>query len=269
MSSKKESLCFSTTGESSALLFSNNVISKITKPLSNLLDRIPEDRDAVINALSTQEDGCLPILLGDQIWLSSTVSAGNERIIILKNPSRLELEEWLEVIQGGGSSILTDGSGRIFSMTESANLLFAGYELTSLKDFLDQVSMTAFLSASSKCLSGQQTRNFSVLTKKGRKSRKSQVISLRKSGVMNELLVASFASPSMAMSTFEQNDAKFTRSIFSVVPVPAVKIDEKGFIIAMNSHAVHLVSKVGVKDPVKTRFIEWIVSGIHREKVYT
>ncbi len=258
MSGKNESLCFSITDESSALLFNNNVISRISPSLGHLLDRIPEDRDAVINALSAQEDGSLPILLGDQIWLSSTVSAGNERIIVLKNPSKLELEEWLEVIQGGRPSILTDGSGKIFAMTESANMLFAGYELTSLKDILDQVSMTAFLSASSKCLSGQQTRNFSVLTKKGRKNRKSQVISIRKSGVMNELLVASFSSPSMAMSSFEQNDSKFTRTMFSVVPIPAVKIDEKGIISAMNSHAAHLVSKVGIKDPIKTKFIEWI-----------
>jgi len=213
----------------------------------------------VTNALSTQEDGCLPILLGDQIWLSSSVSAGNERIVILKNPSKLELEEWMEIIQGGRSCILTDGSGKIFAMTESANMLFAGYELTSLKDFLDQVSMTAFLSASSKCLSGYQIRDFSVLTKKGRKSRKSQVVSLRKSGVMNELLRASFATPSMAMSTFEQNDSKFTRTMFSVVPVAAVKIDDKGTITAMNSHAAHLISKVGSRDPIETQFLDWIV----------
>ena len=75
---------------------------------------------------------------------------------------------------------------------------------------------------------------------------------------MNELLVASFSSPSMAMSSFEQNDSKFIRTMFSVVPVPAVKIDEKGTITAMNSHAVHLVSKVGVRDHIKTKFIDWI-----------
>ncbi|MCK4807360.1 MAG: GAF domain-containing sensor histidine kinase, partial [Candidatus Aegiribacteria sp.] len=208
--------------------------------------------------LSTQEDGCLPILLGDQIWLSSSVSTGSERIIILKNPSKLELEEWLEVIQGGRPSILTNGSGKVFAMTESTSKLFAGYELSSLKGFLDQVSMTAYLSASSKCLSGHQTRDFSVLSKKGRKSRKSQVISLRKSGVMNELLIASFASPSMAMSSFEQDDSKFTRTLFSVVPVPAIKIDDKGTITAMNSHAVHLVSKVDGRDPIETKFLDWI-----------
>ncbi|NOQ21457.1 MAG: hypothetical protein GQ565_02245 [Candidatus Aegiribacteria sp.] len=258
MSSKNKAFCFSLTDESSALLLNNNAVSRISPSLAHLLDRIPMERDAVINALSTQEDGCFPILLGDQIWLSSSVSAGTERIVILKNPSKLELEEWMEVIQGGRPSILTDGSGRIFAMTESANILFAGYDLSSLKDFLDQVSMTAFLSASSKCLSGHQTRDFSVLTKKGRKSRKSQVISLRKSGVLNELLVASFASPSMAMSTFEQNDSMFTRTMFSVVPIPAIKIDDEGTITAMNSHAVHLVSKVGGNDPVKTKFLDWI-----------
>ncbi len=128
MARKNESLFFSITDESNALLFSNNAISWISQPLTILLDRIPEDRDAVINALSTQEDGCLPILLGDQIWLSSSVSADNERIIILKNPSKFELEEWLEIIQGGSPSILTDGAGRIFALTESANMLFAGYD---------------------------------------------------------------------------------------------------------------------------------------------
>lgn len=276
MARKNEAFCFSITNESSALLLNNNAVSRISKPLAYLLDRLPIGRDEVINALGAQEDGCLPILLGEQIWLSSTVSTGSERIVILKNPSKLELEEWLEVIQGGRPSILTDGSGRIFAMTESTNLLFAGYELSSLKDFLDQVSMTAYLSASSKCLSGHQVRDFSVLTKKGRKSRKSQVISLRKSGVMNELLVASFASPSMAMSTFEQNDSKFTRTMFSVVPVPAVKIDEKGTITAMNSHAVHLVSNVGSKDPIKTRFLDWIaeedrdrVAKLHENRINT
>ncbi|MCD4702390.1 MAG: hypothetical protein K8S24_11090, partial [Candidatus Aegiribacteria sp.] len=255
---KKKTFSFSITDESSALLLNNNAVIRISQPLERLLDRLPIDRDAVINTLSAQGDGCLPILLGDQIWLSSSVSAGSERIIILKNPSKLELEEWLEIIQGGRSSILTDGSGRIFAMTESANKLFAGYELSFLNDFLDQVSMTAYLSASAKCLSGYQTRDFSVLTKKGRKSRKSQVISLRKSGVMNELLIASFASPSMAMSTFEQDDSKFTRTLFSVVPIPAVKIDDKGTIVAMNSHAVHLISKVGGRDPIKTKFLDWI-----------
>ncbi len=258
MSDKNEACCFSISDESYALLLNNNAVTRISRPLSRLLDRIPVNRDAVIKALSFQEDGSLPILLGDQIWLSSTVSAGNGRIVILKNPSKLELEEWLEVIQGGKPSLITDGSGNIFALTESANALFAGYELASLKDFLDQVSMTAYLSASSKCLSGNQTRDFSVLTKKGRKSRKSHVISLRESGVLNELLIASFSSPSMAMSTFEQDDSKFIRTLFSVIPIPAIRIDDKGTIIAMNTHAVHLISKVDGKDPISTKFIDWI-----------
>jgi len=241
-----------------SLVFSNKAVSWISQPLALLLDRLPIDRDSVINALSIQDDGSIPLLLGGQIWLASILSVGNEKIVLMKNPSRLELDEWLEVIQGGRASILTDASGRIFTMTESANKLFSGWELYSLKDFLDQVSMTAFLSASSKCLSGHQIRDFSVLTKKGRKNRKSQVISLRKSGVMNELLIASFSSPSMAMSTFEQDDSKFTRTLFSIVPVPAVKINDKGIIVALNNHAVHMISKIGGKDPVDTRFIDWI-----------
>lgn len=239
-------------------MLENSEIIQISQPLSDLLDRMPIDREAVIKAFSLQEDGSLPIHLGDQIWLSSTVSAGAERIIILKEASMPELEKWLEVIQGGKPCILTDGSGRIFAMTESSHELFAGDELSSLKDFLDQVSMTAFLSASSKCLSGHQIRDFSILTKKGWKNRKSQVISLRRSGVMNEMLIASFASPSMAMSTFEQDDSKFTRTLFSVVPVPAVKIDDNGTIVTMNNHAVHLVSNVGGRDPIGSKFLDWV-----------
>jgi signal transduction histidine kinase len=258
VSNKKIVFNFQIPDESCALLLSNNAISRISRELSHLLDRIPADRDAIINALSTMEDGTLPILLDNQIWLSSSVSTGSERIILLKSPSKLELEEWLEVMQGGKPSILADGSGKIFAMTESASKLLSGYELSSLGDFLDQVSMTAFLSASSKCLSGYQIRDFSVLTKKGQNNRKSQVISLRNSDVMNELLVVSFSSPSMAMSVFEQDDSKFMRTLFSVVPIPAIKLDEKGIIIAMNSHAAHLVSNVGGKDLIKTNFLDWI-----------
>jgi signal transduction histidine kinase len=92
------------------------------------------------------------------------------------------------------------------------------------------------------------------------------VLSLRKSGVLNRLLIASFASPSMAMRTFEQDDSKFTRTLFSVIPLPALKIDENGTIIALNNHAVHLVSKVGGTDPVRTKFLDWI-SDDDRERV--
>ncbi len=266
MSKMIETFCFSVPDDANALLLNNDTVSRISQPLVNLLDLTPIDRDAVINALSTLEDGSLPILLNGKILLSSTLSAGSEKIVLLKKPSKLELEEWLEVIQGGRPSILADESGKIFAMTESANKLFVGYESSSLKDFLDQVSMIAFLSASSKCLSGHQIRDFSVLTKKGRKSRKSQVISLKKSGVMNELLIAGFTSPSMAMSTFEQDESKFLRTLFSVIPIPAVKIDDKGNIVAMNSHAVHLVSKFDGENPTESRFLDWI-AGEDRERV--
>ncbi|MCD4774676.1 MAG: GAF domain-containing sensor histidine kinase [Candidatus Aegiribacteria sp.] len=260
MSNKDNSFNFQIPDKSCALILSNNAISWISQGLSHLLDRIPVDRDAIINALSNMEDGTLPILLENQIWLSSSVSIDNERVILLKSSSKLELEEWLEVIQGGKPSILTNGSGIIYAMTESASKIFTGYEFSSLGDFLDQVSMTAFLSASSKCLSGYQVRDFSVLTRKGQNNRKSQVISLRNSDVMKELLVVSFSSPSMAMSVFEQDDSKFMRTLFSVVPIPAIKLDENGIIIAMNSHAAHFVSSVGGKDPIEMGFLDWIAN---------
>lgn len=260
MSNKEITFSFQIPDESCALLLSNNAISRISQKLSRLLDHIPANRDAIINALSTMEDGTIPILLNNQIWLSSSVSTDSERIILLKSPSKLELEEWLEIVQGGKPSILTNGSGKIFAMTESASKLFAGYGLSSLGDFLDQVSMTAFISASSKCLSGYQVRDFSVLTKKGQKNRKSQVISLKNSDVMNELLVVSFSSPSMAMSILEQDDSKFMRTLFSVVPIPAIKLNEKGIIIAMNSQAAHLLSNAGGNDPIETNFLDWITN---------
>ncbi len=252
--------------ESCALVISNNTISKISNELSRLLDRVPADRDSVLNAISTQEDGTLPVLLDNQIWLSSSVSAGTSRLVLLKNPSKLELEEWLEIIQGGKPGIMTNGSGKIFAMTESANQLFAGNKTSSLEDILDSVSMTAFLSASSKCLSGKQTRDFSVLTKKEQKNRKSLVISLRKLDVNGELLIAAFSSPSMAMSTFERDDSKFMSILFSVIPIPAIKIDEKGIIVAINTHATHFVSQSYVPDPLGTHFIDWVVDS-DRERI--
>ena len=257
---------FSVPEESCALLISNNTISKISRELSHLLNRIPADRDTVLNAISSQEDGTLPVLLDNQIWLSTSVSAGSNRLILLKSPSKLELEEWLEVIQGGKPGIMTNSSGKIFAMTESANQLFAGNKISSLEDILDSVSMTAFLSASSKCLSGKQVRDFSVLTKKEQKNRKSQVVSLRKLDVTNELLVAAFSSPSMAMSTFERDDSKFMSILFSVIPIPAIKVDEKGIIVAINSHATHLAANSNKLDPVGTEFIDWVVDS-DRERV--
>jgi len=249
---------FSIPADSYALLLSNKSISWISEGLSLLLDRISADRKAVLNSLSNMGDGILPILLDDSIWLTSSVSTETERIILLSNPSRLELEEWLEVMQDGKPSILLDGSGKIYALTESANKLFSGYPLSSLGDFLDQVSMTAFLSASSKCLSGYQVRDFSVLSRMEQKARKSQVICLRKSDVMNRLMIASFSSPSMAMSAFEQDDSKFTRTLFSIMPIPTIKLDGKGTIIAMNSHASHLFSNTGRKDPIRSNFLDWI-----------
>ena len=115
MSKNKKEFYLSIPDETMSLLFSNNAVSRISQPLTLLLDQLPIDRDAVINALSLQDDGSIPILLGGQIWLTSILNAGSEKIVLLKNPSRLELEEWLEFIQGGRASILTDASGRIYT----------------------------------------------------------------------------------------------------------------------------------------------------------
>lgn len=259
MSADKKIVEFAFPEDSLVVSFLRNILHNISYLMSQLLDKLTMDRKVILNLLSLQEDGALPILLDGQIWLSISISAGDSRITSLKSASRLELEEWLEIFHGGRPGILTDESGHVFAMTETANVIFAGYKGTSLRDFLDQVSMTAYISASSKCLSGKQVREFSVLTKTGHMNKRSLVASLQKVGVGNRLLIVSFSSPSMAMTTFEQDDSKFAKTLFSVIPVPAVRINGKGTIVAVNSHATHIVSSSGGKDLLSTQFNDWII----------
>ncbi len=259
MSVDKKSVEFTFPEETRVVSFLRNVVHDISPSMSQLLDKLTMDRDVVLNILSLQEDGALPLLLNGQIWLSISMSAGDSRITSLKSASRFELEEWLEIFHGGRPGILTDGSGHVFAMTETASKIFAGYGGTSLRDFLDQVSMTAFISASSISLSGKQVREFSVLTKTGHMNKRSLVASLQKVGVGNRLLIVSFSSPSMAMTTFEQDDSKFVKTFFSVIPIPALRINGKGTIVAVNSHAAHVVSSSGGKDLLSTQFIDWII----------
>ncbi len=259
MSKDKNIVEFTFPEDSLVVTFLRNVLHDISPSMSQLLDKLTMDRDVILNIFSMQEDGALPILLDGQIWLSTSMSAGDSRITSLKSASRLELEEWLEIYHGGRPGILTDESGHVFAMTETASMIYAGYKGTSLRDFLDQVSMTAFISASSKSLSGKQVREFSVLTKTGHMNKRSLVASLQKVGVCNRLLIASFSSPSMAMTTFEQDDSKFARTLFSVIPIPAIRIDGKGTIVAVNSHAAHIVSSSGGMDPLSTQFNDWII----------
>ncbi|MBN2588054.1 MAG: GAF domain-containing sensor histidine kinase [Candidatus Fermentibacteraceae bacterium] len=264
---------FSVPDDAHALLVSSGSVNRMSRPLTSLLDSLPVDTDALLRALSNQEDGSFPLMLDDRIWISTSTSADEQRLVILKSPSKLELEEWLEISQGGKPSMLVDGSGRIFAVTESATRMFSGFQLATLSGFLDQISMTAFLSAASRCLAGQALKDFSVLTKKGQSTRKSQVISLKKTGVMNELIVLSFSSPSMAMRTLEQDASKFARSLFSVIPLPAVRIDEKTRVLAMNNYAAALLSTDGSGMTTDTRFLDWIipedrdrVAMLHRRK---
>ncbi|MCD4847662.1 MAG: GAF domain-containing sensor histidine kinase [Candidatus Aegiribacteria sp.] len=259
MSTDKKIVEFAFQEDSLVVSFLRNIVHNISPLMSQLIDKLTIDRDVILNILSLQEDGALPILLDGQIWLSISISAGDSRITSLKSASRLELEEWLEIFHGGRPGILTDESGHVFAMTETANEIFAGYRGTSLRDFLDQVSMTAFISASSKSLSGKRIREFSVLTKTGHMNKRSLVASLQKVGVGNRLLIVSFSSPSMAMTTFEQDDSKFAKTLFSVIPIPAVRINGKGTIVAVNSHAAHIVSSSGGKELLSTQFNDWII----------
>ena len=258
MSEDKNIIEFTFPEDALVVSFIRNIVHNVSPLMSQLFDKLPMDRNVILNILSLQEDGALPILLDGHIWLSVSISAGDSRITSLKSASRLELEEWLETFHGGRQGVLTDESGHVFAMTETASEIFAEYRGTSLRDFLDQVSMTAFISASSKSLSGKQVREFSVLTKTGHMSKRSLVASLQKVGVGNRVLIVSFSSPSMAMTTFEQDDSKFANTLFSVIPIPAVRINRKGTIVAVNSHAIHIISSSGGKDPISTQFNDWI-----------
>lgn len=239
-----------------ALLISNGSVSRISRSLNTFMDGLEMDRDMLVRTLSAQEDGALPVMLEGRVWISSATGTGVERLVILRSPSKLELEEWLEVTNGGKPGMLVDGSGRIFAVTEAANRLFAGFGLESMGDFLDQISMTAFLSAAAKCLSGQGARDFSVLTRKGKSSRRSQVMSLRKTGLMDRLMVVSFSSPSMAMLTYEQDGLKFAQSLFSVIPVAAVRLTDKLAVSAVNSYAAETLPAL-TEEPGKS-FIEML-----------
>lgn len=243
-----------------AMLVSNGAVSRMSQPLSSLLESLPMDSGVAVRAMSVQEDGSSPVMLGNKVWLSSSTGAGENRLIILKSLSKLELDEWLENSQGDRPCMLVDSSGRVFAATESANSLFSGFERSSLGDFLDRISMTAFLSAASRCLSGENPRDFSVLSKKGRASRISQVISLKKTGLMNELIIISFHSPSMAIRNFEQDAAKLSLKLFSAIPVPALRIDLKIKVLSMNSCAASLLSGAGTGPAARDSFLDMIAS---------
>ncbi|MBD3277964.1 MAG: hypothetical protein GF388_06680, partial [Candidatus Aegiribacteria sp.] len=174
------------------------------------------------------------------VWLSSSVDFGNTKTVLLKNPSQLELNEWLETVNGSKPCVLSDGRGKVYAVTEKTAFLFSENAVHSLSDLLDQVSMTAFLSAGAKCLSGEAVRDFSVLTRKDSNNRRSQVISLTRSGLMKSLLTVSFSSPSMAMRVFEQDNSRFMRVLFSTVPVPAMMVGSGGDIHTMNKHGANL-----------------------------
>ncbi|MFO8183865.1 MAG: ATP-binding protein [Candidatus Aegiribacteria sp.] len=256
-----------------AMLVSSSGVSRMSKPLSSLLDGLPMDSGAAVRAMSVQEDGSMPVMLGDRVWLSSSTGAGENRLVILKSPSKLELDEWLENSQGDRPCMLTDASGRVFAATESANSLFSGFDRSSLADILDRISMTAFLSAASRCLSGERPRDFSVLSRKGRASRISQVMSLKKTGVMNALIVVSFHSPSMAISSIEQDTTKLSLKLFSAIPVPALRVDLKTKVLSMNSCAASLLSGEGTGPAARESFLDMIapedrdrVIALHRNR---
>lgn len=266
-------LSFTVPSDACAIVLSKGTASMITPGLEELLNKGNVDREKLLKVLSKQDDGTFPLMVDSDVWLSSSVNFGNTKSVLLKKPSQLELNEWLEIGNGNKPCILADGRGKVLAVTEKTAILFNENTVHSLADLLDQVSMTAFLSAGSKCLSGKMVRDFSVLTRKDSNNRRSQVISLMKSGLMDRLLTVSFSSPSMAMRVFEQDNSRFMRVLFSTVPVPALMIGRGGDVSIMNKHAANLFSTDAEEPSSKLNYYEKLsekdrdrVAAIHRNR---
>ena len=244
--------------DSCALTMAAGGVARTTNGLAGLLAKTAADSDAVIEALSRQEDGAFPLMLDRRVWLSCALSIGDERLVVLSNPSRLELEEWLEVHQAGRPCLLTNNTGDILALSEKGHNMFQGFDTASLSNILDTVSMTAFISAANGCLSGEETRDFSVLTRKGIKSRKSLVVSLGGIGVLGDLIIAVFSPPSMSLNSHEPDLTKFLRTMFSVMPFPVLRIDEHGSISSINRRALELLPETDNPGLVNSSFYSFI-----------
>ncbi|OPL20077.1 MAG: hypothetical protein AVO35_01080 [Candidatus Aegiribacteria sp. MLS_C] len=265
-------IVFPVPEDSCAVLLTGGAVSRMSRPMDALIEGSSVDKEAFLSALSHQEDGSLPVMLNERILLSTSCSAGEQKLVVMRNPSKVELEEWLETGNEGRAAMLVDGSGAIHAATEAASRLFSGFGMTKLGDFLDQISSTAFLSAASGCLSGRKVKDFSVLTRKGQSSRMSQVMSLRRTGVMGQLMVVSFSSPSMALTSVEQDASRFAGSLFTVIPVPSVRIDGRAMVQEVNGPALTFLPEI--RDDGTTSFLDWIteedrerVLMLHRRKL--
>ena len=253
-------------GDAMLATFRGGILQQFSGPLSQLMDRQSFDRQEVLDTLAALEDGSRPILLDDQVWLSSALTAADIRMVSLRNASRLDLDEWLEDFTGGRPAALTDAAGRILSLTEAAVQVFSGFSTGSIRDILDRVSATAFGTASLKCIQGEQVRDFTALTSMGSQGRRSMLISIQRVGSRGTLLLATFTSPSLAMSAFDADDTRLVRTIFSVIPIPAARIKSDGTIVEVNRHAARLAVSAGHQEAVGTSFLDW-VSGEDRSRV--
>ena len=266
-------LSFTVPSDVCAIVLSEGNVSRITPGLKKILNKAKIDREEVLKTLSKQDDGTFPLMMDGTVWLSSAINFGNTKTVLLKNPSQLELNEWLETVNGNKPCVLSDGRGKVHAVTEKTAVLFNQCDVQTLADLLDQVSMTAFLSAGAKCLSGESVRDFSVLTRKDSDNRRSQVISLMNSGLLKRLLTVSFSSPSMAMRVFEQDNSRFMRVLFSTVPVPAMMVGSGGDIHTMNKHAANLFSTDNEGPPSRLNYYEKLsekdrerIAAIHRNR---
>lgn len=255
-------------------IYREGILQQLTDSLSALLDQLPSDRGTILDDLSSMADGCRPLMLSQQVWLSTSLTAGDMTIVTVVNASRLELDEWLEDFHGNRPGILTDGSGNILAMTEAAGRLFSSHGGRALGDALDRVSFAAFTTAAGKCLRGESVKDFTALTEPGHQGRRSLLVSLQRLGERGTLIVAAFSSPSLAMTAFEADDSRLVRTIFSTIPIPAARIDGTGTVVAVNSHAARLAANTGFKEPISTSFLDWVskddrshVEALHRNRM--
>ncbi len=211
----------------------------------------------MIRTLASLEDGSHPLKLRDKIHIAMCMTLPGGRLITLKVPSQVGLETWLETAVGEKAGILADVSGRIYSVTDSARKLFAGFELSTLDDFLDGISKNAFLAAAGDCIRGKPVQDFSILTKAaGSTGRKSRVMSVRKAGPMNELLVVSFMLPSMSIKSMEYDVSKFADMLFSNIGIPAIFIDENCIVSRINRPAATMFRNDD--RGAGSNFIDWV-----------
>ncbi len=253
--------------------FRGGIPQQISSSLSVLLDSLGRDRGSVLTALGSLPDGTAPSMLSGRTLLVTSFSAGEIQLVVLRDASSLDLEEWLEGHTDGGAGMLLERAGSVVASTEAARRFFRGWEGRKAAELFDPVSRAAFDTAFEGCLVRGSSESFSAMTGRRVESKRPMTVSLRRLGAMGHMVVSLFSPPTLGLSAFESAETRFIRSIFSMIPVPAAIIDSDGTIASVNARAAGLARETGGRNPVGTQFLNWIcerdrerVAAIHRDR---